>query len=490
MRRRSTVISLPGLLILVFLLSGLGFTLWRQGGLAFSPGALSSSGSSGGNIGGFDSHADFEGQCALCHQPLTSIQANQCLACHTGIGVQLLMQDSLHARFEQVEKCSQCHPDHRGKDFDLRLGSLENFDHSVLSFSLIWHQVDYSLTPMQCSACHLSDDRFSVSIDLCTTCHAGQDLAFMTTHLADFGNDCMNCHDGLDTLTRFDHANSSFPLDGSHADQTCASCHQQGQFLNLPADCVDCHSEPAIHLGVFGIECGSCHDTSSWKPALLAGESFDHFDHSGFSLELHTQDFSGDSIVCTTCHAQDVRTFEQATCNDCHALDDNDFIVQHQSQLGNNCLACHDGTDRMKGFNHQIVYPLEGRHAEIECKACHVDEVYLGTSTECKDCHLEPEVHIGFFGLKCEYCHNTSSWYPAQLVSHQFPIDHGDQGEVECTVCHLSTYSEYTCYGCHEHEVNEIADKHKDLDISTAELANCTECHLDGFVHEAKNHDE
>ena len=41
MRRRSTILSLLGLVILVLLLTGLGLTIWRQGGLTFSPGNLS-----------------------------------------------------------------------------------------------------------------------------------------------------------------------------------------------------------------------------------------------------------------------------------------------------------------------------------------------------------------------------------------------------------------------------------------------------------------
>jgi hypothetical protein len=92
--------------------------------------------------------------------------------------------------------------------------------------------------------------------------------------------------------------------------------------------------------------------------------------------------------------------------------------------------------------------------------------------------------------LKCEYCHDTTSWYPAQLVNHQFPIDHGDQGEVACEVCHVSTFSEYSCYGCHEHEADEMVDKHKELTLSADQLAACTECHAVGLVHESSANDE
>jgi hypothetical protein len=113
-----------------------------------------------------------------------------------------------------------------------------------------------------------------------------------------------------------------------------------------------------------------------------------------------------------------------------------------------------------------------------------VEQVYRDTPAECKDCHPEPEIHAGYFGEKCEYCHSTFSWFPAQLVNHQFPIDHGEQGELECQVCHITTYSEYSCYECHEHRIDKIQDKHEELNIPATELAVCTECHNDGLVHD------
>lgn len=490
MRRRSTIISLPGLVILAILLTGLGLTLWRQGGLAFSPGALSGKGLSNVRLGGFNSHAEFERQCAQCHQPLTSLQAELCLACHTPIDDQISKAGSLHGSLENVMQCADCHSDHQGRDFDLRLGNLQDFDHSVVAFSLIWHQVDYSLAPMDCLACHTSDDQFTVSTQSCTTCHASYDAGFMTVHLVDFGDGCTGCHDGLDSMARINHDNTNFQLDGSHIETVCVACHAQGQFNDLPGDCVNCHSEPAAHMGTFGLDCATCHDSLSWKPAHLEGKPFEHHSQTNFSLVQHIQDYSAAVISCESCHPNSVHEFDPSSCSECHALDDRDFIVQHQSQLGENCIECHDGVDRMRHFDHQDFFPLEGSHAEIDCQACHVEQIYQGTPVECKDCHPEPEIHAGFFGFKCEYCHDSSSWYPAQLISHQFPIDHGDQGQVECEVCHIYTFSEYSCYECHEHQAEEVQDEHKDLNIPADQLAACTECHADGLEHEEKFDDQ
>lgn len=484
MRRHSTIFSLPSLLIFAILVAGLGLTIWRQGGLAFSPGELSSTGDAEVILEGYESHADFEKRCSLCHQPLSSLQAELCVDCHTNIGDQITMQNSFHGRLEDVIRCNECHADHQGREHDLRLGSLDNFDHSTLDFSLIWHQVDYDLEPIACLDCHTANNKFSVQNASCSICHAGTDGEFILVHVYDFGDGCVDCHDGLDSMARFDHANSKFQLEGVHQELQCAECHVQGQFQDLATDCTACHAEPPEHIGMFGKDCAACHDSMAWSPARVNGADFDHEIDTHFSLDLHQVDFGGATISCQNCHQEEQGDFSPDTCFGCHALDDQINMLQHQVEMGGTCLECHDGVDRMRSFDHQAVFHLDGSHLGVECQGCHVEQLYQGTPSECKDCHAEPEIHFGFFGLTCDYCHETLGWYPALLTQHTFPIDHGDQGESECQACHLASYGEYTCYSCHEHSPEDVADKHRDIKFTEAELLNCTACHLDGQVHE------
>ena len=490
MRRRSTILSLPSLVIFSVLLTALGLAIWRGGGLAFSPGDLSGKNHPDIVLAGYSSHAEFEGQCSLCHQPLTSLQADLCVDCHSGVEDQITMKNSLHGNLKNVMQCAECHSDHQGREFDLRLGNLGDFDHSMIAFSLIWHQVDYSLAPIECLDCHVTDDRFSVSTISCATCHANHDGDFMLAHVKDFGDGCMSCHDGLDSMARFEHANSDFHLLGMHQEISCVECHVESQFEDLQSDCASCHAEPAGHSGFFGTDCAACHDANAWKPAVLEGGSFDHNTGTRFSLVLHTQDYAGASMSCQSCHPGGIDEFTPETCFQCHAPEDQDFMIQHQAELGGQCIECHDGVDRMRNFDHQDYFPLEGGHGVLECQSCHVNQVYQGTPGECKDCHLEPEIHAGFFGLTCEYCHESNSWYPGQLQKHSFPIDHGDQGESECQTCHVATYSEYSCYTCHEHTAEEVLEKHDDLNLPAGQLAACTDCHLDGLVHELNEKDD
>jgi hypothetical protein len=484
MRRRSTIFSLPGLVILVTLLTGLGLVLWQQGGLAFSPGPLSAVARADISSKDYTSHADFEQQCSQCHQPLTSFQGELCIACHSNIGKQITTERGLHGSIKNGVQCAECHSDHLGRDFDLRLGHLDSFDHSELNFVLIWHQVDYSMASLDCLNCHLIDGQFTVSIESCTNCHAGNNMDFIALHLDEFGDGCVDCHDGKDSMVRFDHSRSDFPLAGSHEQLRCSDCHNNAQFVDLSNACSDCHSEPALHQGVFGLACSECHESSTWSPALLDGRQFDHLNQANFDLRQHEQDFRGVPITCDGCHLSEWDIFNNESCILCHTDSEAQFISRHRNQLGDNCVDCHDGVDRMMSFDHSEFFPLEGKHTEIECQACHFNQVYQETPQECIDCHAEPQIHAGYFGLKCEYCHVAESWYPGQLRSHQFPINHGEPLIAECELCHTATYQNYTCFDCHDHQPETIAEEHREVGISEDDLFECVLCHGDGLVHE------
>jgi mono/diheme cytochrome c family protein len=103
---------------------------------------------------------------------------------------------------------------------------------------------------------------------------------------------------------------------------------------------------------------------------------------------------------------------------------------------------------------------------------------------QCIACHEEPAVHSVVFGINCARCHNTLSWTPAVLTRHDFLLDHGDMGEVDCKTCHPADYTTYDCYGCHEdHQPAEMETAHvKELIF---EYADCARCHPTGVEGEA-----
>jgi hypothetical protein len=138
----------------------------------------------------------------------------------------------------------------------------------------------------------------------------------------------------------------------------------------------------------------------------------------------------------------------------------------------------------MRNFEHANVFPLDGRHADIECQACHENRTFRGTPSECVQCHQEPDIHRGSFGLNCQNCHTAAAWVPAALRYHTFPLDHGRDAPSNCLTCHETTYTGYTCYACHEHQTAQIAQSHAQANISPQDLPDCTRCHPTGLRNE------
>lgn len=488
-RRQHPIFSPLALLSTLILVIGLSLGVFVKGGSAFSPGDLSAVNNSGQAKGGFMNHAEFGNGCTQCHGPFTGVEAERCETCHENVGQQRKEASGLHGRLENVEKCTRCHLDHRGHEYDLTTDAIANFDHELTGFSLRLHEEDYNGRTLNCASCHQDETNFAVDTAKCEVCHTDDAPEFMAVHTDAFGSDCVSCHDGYDSTTDYtieDHA-QVFVLVGAHATTSCEDCHAGGQFQGISQECVACHSEPASHQGLFGTDCAQCHSEEGWQPATLEGSAFNHNRDTRFSLVNHVVNYDDTEFSCRTCHINEGDfSFADNQCTDCHSTADPDFMVQHIAQFGEDCLACHDGTGEMANFDHNSIWPLDGKHAAIECTACHVNRVFKGTPTECVDCHQEPAIHAGLFGTDCAKCHTAQAWQPARLSEHSFPLNHGGRGEIPCETCHVSKYTEYTCYNCHEHDKAKVEREHREEGISPAELANCVECHPTGRENEGR----
>lgn len=485
MKRLNPVGSLLGLILTILLFVGLGISLWFDRGLAFSPGPVTAKSQDGVNINGFTSHADFEKQCGKCHDPLRTNLATKCLECHTKVREQIQSGEGAHSQIATINECASCHPEHRGRSYDPTLASFQLFDHSKTTFSLIWHQENYDATPMRCIQCHNGSTFSSVTNPTCQNCHAEHEASFGQTHVQDFGSDCLGCHDGVDRMQAFDHSQTTFILDGKHSLIRCSDCHKTSNVKDAPKECTGCHAEPPIHLRLFEQACNSCHSTLSWSPATIDNKPFSHFESAGFSLVKHQVDYANQSITCITCHPNDLQKFDLQTCTDCHAQHDAAFMTDHTQQFGPKCLVCHDGVDRLSNFQHASFFPLEGKHASLQCVDCHANQAFRGTPSECSQCHQEPEIHAGVFGLKCYYCHTSEAWSPASLLQHGFPLNHGlidGSALSRCDTCHATNYIDYTCYNCHDHQVEEITQSHLTAGITEQDLPACAKCHPDGIL--------
>ncbi|MCA9898803.1 MAG: cytochrome c3 family protein [Anaerolineales bacterium] len=483
----------PVALISTFILAvGLAVWVYLTGGRAFSPGELSALNHSGEPIANVMSHADIADDCSQCHAPFAGVQDVLCQDCHENIGVERA-GDGLHGRLPDVEQCGTCHLEHLGHDYDLKTAAVADFDHDLTRFSLAHHDVKSISAEMACTDCHTDEGSYTIADSTCATCHRDLDGEFMAQHDEAYGANCLNCHDGLDSMSDFtmtQHA-ELFALTGAHESTRCESCHAGGEFEGTPHECVACHTEPEKHLAMFGTNCAECHATVAWQPAKFDDAPFDHERTTTFSLTRHVEDFDGSPMACTHCHTGDEPIqVQDATCEECHATAVPTFITEHTALFGSACQDCHDGLDSMANFDHGTVFPLDGQHATVECTACHVNQVFQGTPKECVACHAEPEIHFGIFGTDCANCHTVAGWLPAQLRQHTFPLDHGEQGTLECTACHTGTsYTAYDCTTCHEHNVEQVQAEHSELAITQAELFACAACHPTGHTEEAEHDD-
>ncbi|MCC6298192.1 MAG: hypothetical protein IT314_02760 [Anaerolineales bacterium] len=285
----------------------------------------------------------------------------------------------------------------------------------------------------------------------------------------------------------------------SHAETggNCEACHTAPWERATMADrCMDCHSGIAAQMqdtaSLHGkalrnspdLACRSCHPEHRGADAPLTEMDEASFPHEalGFSLQAHQLTSVNQPFACSDCHRQDIYTFAADACKNCHNEIESAFTVAHSAEYGDACLGCHDGVDRFdKNFSHPAGFALTEGHANLPCAQCHtgartfVD--FQNAPSTCYACHAEPAYHAGQFGTECEACHDTTAWSPAKFnEQHTFPLDHGDGAS--CATCHPSTFSNYTCYGCHEHNEVEIRSKH--LEEGVSDFQNCMECHATG----------
>ncbi|MCO5195079.1 MAG: cytochrome c3 family protein [Anaerolineae bacterium] len=278
----------------------------------------------------------------------------------------------------------------------------------------------------------------------------------------------------------------------SHAmfEQECTHCHGPIHCV-IPENCQDCHFEIAgermeatsLHGKLpAGEKCAVCHVEHQGNDATLIAMPLPNIDHmalSGFALDGHEVDYSGEEMICESCHVGGQFSAEFVECTTCHEANDTSYMGSHMAEFGYTCISCHDGLGSYQDFEHSARFALEGGHADLTCETCHAELVQRITGEACGACHEEPDLHVGQFGQQCDRCHVITAWAPAQLQKHTFARTHGnDDVSIPCETCHSTTYTAYTCAGCHEHEPELARAQHPAMDA--AELTDCASCHPTG----------
>lgn len=234
MKLRHPFFSPVAMLGTLLLLGLVGAKIHYGGGLVFSPGELSDRHKAGVRLQGFSAHAEFENDCAQCHEPWQGVSAERCLRCHAETARQIKNRSGLHGALEQVNACASCHVDHRGRQGTMPGRTLDGFDHRRTGFKL-----DGAHAGVACARCHPGSD-YRNTPTTCVGCHVAPD-----GHDENYGVQCAACHATRAWLpARWD--DHPFPLNHGDGEAiACATCHPES---NSAYTCYGCHEHSRARM--------------------------------------------------------------------------------------------------------------------------------------------------------------------------------------------------------------------------------------------------
>ncbi len=306
----------------------------------------------------------------------------------------------------------------------------------------------------------------------------------------------------------------------------CTKCHVvAGQHDNTR--CIACHAEigtrqsrgVGYHARVKKETCADCHKEHKGVAAAIidwgGGERLFNHNLSGWPL-----DGAHKKQDCKKCHEarriedRDIQTLTKKTerktflglseeCVSCH-------FDEHRGQEGASCDKCHTSTDFKKApkFSHKTMakFPLTGEHKKLACAKCHAEVNDNDTASDafpkpraktymqmtdiahgnCTACH--DDVHHGDFGKNCTSCHVTDGWKVIKQTAEDFGFHdktdfplRGEHTAVACRSCHGPFRGEAAKFKGVKHK--SCADCHTDAHVGQLKkaedgLVHCERCHV------------
>lgn len=262
------------------------------------------------------------------------------------------------------------------------------------------------------------------------------------------------------------------PVIQGHAkyENECNNCHKSFDKAAQSGLCKDCHKDIATDIseqhGYHGLmkeqkECKACHTEHKGRDARIAKLSTINFDHMTTGFELKGAHLNS-KVLCKDCHLSQKKYRQAPTkCIGCHEKAD-----KHKGGLGAECQNCHEEKDwKTTHFDHSKThFDLLGKHKDVKCNACHINNKFKDTPKVCSECHKKDDKHKGSFGLKCETCHDATSW-------KEILFDHDKQTKYPL----LGKHHDAKCVSCHKGDLYKVKLK-----------TNCSSCHLKDDKHKGK----
>jgi len=311
---------------------------------------------------------------------------------------------------------------------------------------------------------------------------------------------CAKCHNpgGWEinySTIKFDHNDTDYSLEGTHAQTDCKQCHETLVFNEAPTDCASCHSD--IHSMTVGNDCASCHTPKDW----LVDNIPELHEENGFPLiGAHS------NLSCVDCHESNNNVQFDRIGNECVNCHNDDFTSaqspNHQTaNFTTNCIECHDPLSTSwdtEIVNHDF-FPLTLGHDIQDCSQCHTSGNFSDADPNCLSCHQNdyagtqnPNHQSSGFSTNCVACHTTNpGWTPADYGNHDFfPLTLGHDIQ-DCNECHTTgnfSDADPNCVSCHQNDYAGTTNpNHQNSGFST----DCVSCHSTnpGWTPAIINHD-
>ncbi len=201
---------------------------------------------------------------------------------------------------------------------------------------------------------------------------------------------CVSCH----VMTP---AFQAMQTSSVHDSLQCHDCHSQSVFASMWQLYVWLKDRPediAKHAYVPNETCTTCHtgEDETWQRVART---------AGHRIHLESDTAALDSVMCTTCHGEEVHRFVPAdrTCGQagCHGDEDTRIVIGPMAaQTALHCVTCHQFTAELPQLASLDSARGSLRPGRQQCFSCHAMQARLAEFNLARDPH----------GGQCGMCHN------------------------------------------------------------------------------------